>query len=136
AASSNCGGTWAQTSGRGSETWAAWISTRPRRAVGQRRTSIVLRPCTNSAAHGCFSDNAYVARAMVSTRPEVANDPSTGYGILGFFRNGRDNLSFPFFFLPLCCWFSLRFASRKPAHADPRGKSGRADPRLQARRAP
>jgi hypothetical protein len=32
---------------------------RPRRAVGQRRTSIVLWPFASSAAQGCFRESAY-----------------------------------------------------------------------------
>src|SRR5262245_38455042 len=35
---------------------------RPRRAVGQRRTSMVFRPCTSRAAHGCLSESACMAR--------------------------------------------------------------------------
>ena len=43
---------------RSSRTRAAWIITRPRTAVAHFRTSIVFRPDTTSAAHGCLRDRA------------------------------------------------------------------------------
>jgi hypothetical protein len=37
---------------------ADWIYTRPRIVVAHLRTSIVLRPATIGAAHGCLIDRA------------------------------------------------------------------------------
>src|SRR5262249_12469817 len=62
----------------------AWISTRPRRAVGQLRTSTVLRPCTNSAAHGCFNDRAYGVTAVGSLPECVAPFYATAWFIFTF----------------------------------------------------
>src|SRR5437763_11811187 len=60
ASSRSPSGTLAQTSGRSSGTLAAWIRMRPRRAVGHLRTSIILTPCANRVAQGCFRERAYM----------------------------------------------------------------------------
>src|ERR1700682_37167 len=52
------------------------MRTRPLRAVGQRRTSMVLRPFTSNAAHGCLSDIAYRSCCCVSTGFAIVRAPS------------------------------------------------------------
>src|SRR6266542_3534460 len=42
---------------------------RPRRAVGQRRTSMVLSPQTTSAAQGCLMERAYIPDGFAAIPP-------------------------------------------------------------------
>src|SRR5438132_5835632 len=53
---------------------AAWMRTRPRRGVGQLRTSIDLWPWTNRAAQGCFRERACVGGIDTSRIAVIVGD--------------------------------------------------------------
>src|SRR5687768_15758418 len=86
--------TCCHASSRSSGKREAWIRMRPRRAVGQRRTSIVLCPVTTSAAHGCLSDRAKT-RGLVSGTGKSScrrvGDTVTLYSYTEEFRECQNN---------------------------------------------